>query len=83
MNDLLPLDRVFGRLLETWGHRYKFTFDLEKRELALSVQGFDLLASESGGTILLAFEEAGQKHRVECSVEEAPKVIEALLFPES
>ena len=27
------------------------------------------------------FEEAGTKHRVECTTEEAPKLIEALLFP--
>ena len=84
MDELRPLDQVLGMLLETWNHRYKFTLNREKWELALSVHGFDLLASESGtGKIVLTFEEAGTKHRAECSVEEAPKVIESLLFPES
>jgi len=77
-----PLDKVLGTLLETWGKRYAFDLNREKRELRLTVPNFELLATESqDGKIFLTFEEAGTKHRVECTADEAPKVIEALLFP--
>jgi hypothetical protein len=76
------LDKVLGTLLETWDKRYTFKLDREKWRLQLSVPGFELIATEGKeGKILLAFEEAGTKHRVECTTEEAPKLIEALLFP--
>ena len=78
-----PLDQLLGTLLETWNQRYKFTLNREKWELELSVPGFQVLATETGeDKIALRFEEAGKRHRVECSVDEAPRVIEALLFPE-
>jgi hypothetical protein len=73
-----------ANLLETWEQRYTFHLDREKWELALKVPGFELQAAETdAGKIDLTFEEAGKKHRVECSLEEAPRLIEALLFPES
>ena len=79
-----PLDLLMANLLETWGQRYAFQLDRDKWELALKVPGFELLATETdGGKIALTFEEAGKKHRVECPLEEAPRLIEALLFPEN
>jgi hypothetical protein len=77
-----PLDQVLGNLLETWDKRYTFNLDREKGELRLTVPNFELVATESSAEkIFLTFDEAGTRHRVECSTDEAPKVIEALLFP--
>ena len=79
-----PLELVWGTLLETWDQRYNFTLNREKWELTLSVPGFELLVTETrDGRIVLTFEEAGKRHRAECSVEEAPTIIEALLLPAS
>ena len=81
---LSPLDLVLGALLETWGQRYQFDFDRAKGALVFNRRGFELRASElPTGGICLNFNEAGKQHRVECSVEEAPKVIETLLFADT
>lgn len=82
-DDLRPLEQLLGTLLETWDQRYGFSLDREKWELVLSVPGFELLATEAGeGKIALSFEEAGNRHRVAGPLEEAPRLIEALLFPD-
>jgi len=76
------LDEVMGTLLETWGQRYAFKHDRVQHKITFEVPGFTLSAVESrNDEIALLFEEAGTRHRVECSVAEAPKLIEALLFP--
>lgn len=79
------LDRVMGTLLETWGQRYAFTHDLEEPKITFEVPGFTLTVVEDGNRedVALLFEEAGTKHKAVCTADEAPKVIEALLFPES
>lgn len=83
VDGLRPLEQLLGTLLETWDQRYNFTLDREKWALTLSVPGFQLVATETGGNkVALAFEEAGTRHRAECSADEAPRIIEALLFPE-
>ena len=77
------MDQVMGTLLETWENRYTFVHNREKAEIKFEVPGFSLLARRLNDTHLaLEFEEAGQEHRVKCTTEEAPKVIEALLFAE-
>ena len=73
-----------GTLLETWDQRYAFKHDRKNARITFEVPGFTLTAVESGKEeIAVLFEEAGVRHRVECSVEEAPMVIEALLFPKA
>jgi hypothetical protein len=80
--NMQPLDKVLGTLLETWNKRYVFNLDREKRQLRFTVPNFELLATEAAsGKIQLSFDEAGTRHQVECTADEAPKVIEALLFP--
>lgn len=78
------LDQVMGTLLETWNQRYTFRHDREESRLSFEVPGFTLDVVEAAGEdqVAILFEEAGTKHRAECSVEEAPHIIEALLFPE-
>lgn len=78
------LDRVMGTLLETWAQRYQFEHDREEPKLTFQVPGFTLTVLEQGegDQVAILFEEAGTKHKAICSVEEAPKIIEALLFPE-
>lgn len=79
-----PLDQLLGTMLETWNQRYNFKLNREKWELEFSVPGFILFATETtGGRIALTFDEAGKRHQVECSVAESPRVIEALLFPDT
>ena len=75
------LHQVMGTLLETWANRYSFTHDLQQPKITFEVPGFTLVAVEWADGIALLFEESGTHHRVECTVEEAPKLIEALLFP--
>ena len=76
------LDHVMGTLLETWDQRYVFKHDRSNARLTFEVPGFTLTAIESGEEeVALLFEEEGVQHRVECSVEEAPALIEAILFP--
>jgi len=78
------LDQVMGTLLETWDQRYTFRHERTEPRLSFEVPGFTLDVVEAAGDdeVALLFEEAGVKHRAECSVEEAPRIIEALLFPE-
>lgn len=78
------LDRVMGSLLETWGQRYEFVHDREDSKITFQVPGFTLTAVEQkkGDGIELLYEEAGTKHKVACSTDDAPRMIEALLFPE-
>ncbi|RYD34017.1 MAG: hypothetical protein EOP86_11970 [Verrucomicrobiaceae bacterium] len=78
------LDRVMGALLETWGHRYKFEHDRQEPKITFEVPGFilTLVEEKEGDKVAILFEEAGTTHKAVCSADEAPKVIEALLFPE-
>ena len=78
------LDRVMGTLLETWDHRYKFEHDRREPKITFEVSGFTLTVVEEveGNQVAILFEEAGTKHKALCSADEAPKIIEALLFPE-
>lgn len=73
-----------GTLLERWDQRYKFVHDREEPKLTFEVPGFTLTVVESGDgeDVAILFEEAGTKHKAICSSSEAPRVIEALLFPE-
>lgn len=81
---MTPLDRVLAELLETWNQRYEFILNREKQELTLRVPNFELIVTKGEGEeVWIRFEEAGQKHRVECPLDEAPRVIEGLLFPSS
>ena len=78
------LDQVMGTLLETWDNRYTFRHDRDAPKLTFTVPEFTLTVVEDGVSadkVALLFEEAGTSHRVECTAEEAPKIIEALLFP--
>jgi hypothetical protein len=76
-----PLEEVLAALLETWDQRYAFELDREAWRLSLNTSSFELHATEGGdGAIVLAFERAGKPHEIECSVDEAPKLIETLLF---
>ncbi|MBC7783900.1 MAG: hypothetical protein H7144_08665 [Burkholderiales bacterium] len=79
---LSKIDQLMGTLLETWGQRYQLSHDRVAGLVTFSVPGFSLVASEDGnGSIQIEFEESGQKHRVNCPIEEAPQLIESLLFP--
>lgn len=77
------LDYIMGTLLEVWNKRYTFRHDREEPKLTFEVPGFTLTVVGCGDSdrVAILFEEAGTNHRAECSAEEAPKVIEALLFP--
>jgi len=79
------LENVMGTLLETWEQRYTFEHDREDPKLTFEVPGFTLTVVEEGDDdqVALLFEETGTKHKAVCSVDEAPRVIESLLFPES
>lgn len=73
-----------GTLLETWEKRYAFVHDREEPSITFEVPGFTLKAvEEEDEDVAMIFEEAGTKHRVVCNVDEAPRVIEALLFPDT
>jgi len=82
--DMNRLDRVMGTLLETWEQRYKFEHDRQEPKITFEVPGFTLTVVEQGegDNVAILFEEAGTKHKAVCTADEAPKVIEALLFPE-
>jgi hypothetical protein len=83
-NPMNRLEHVMGTLLETWEQRYTFVHDREEPSITFEVPGFTLKAvEEQEGDVALVFEEAGTKHRVVCNVDEAPRVIEALLFPDT
>lgn len=77
------LDRVMGELLETWGQRYTFEHDRQEHKISFEVPGFKLTLVEQGegDEVAILFEESGTKHKAVCSVEEAPRIIDALLFP--
>jgi hypothetical protein len=77
------LDRVMGTLLETWEQRYNFEHDRHEPKLTFHVPGFTLTVVEQGegDMVAILFEEAGTNHKAECTADEAPKLIEALLFP--
>ena len=78
------LEHVMGTLLETWEKRYAFVHDREEPSITFEVPGFTLKAvEEEDEDVAMIFEEAGTKHRVVCNVDEAPRVIEALLFPDT
>lgn len=78
------LEDVMGTLLETWEQRYTFVHNREEHSITFEVPGFTLRAVEDEEEdVALLFEEAGTKHRVVCKVGEAPRVIEALLFPDA
>jgi hypothetical protein len=78
------LEHVMGTLLETWEKRYNFVHDRKEPSITFEVPGFTLKAvEEEDEDVALIFEEAGTKHRVVCGVDEAPRVIEALLFPDT
>ena len=78
------LEHVMGTLLETWEQRYAFEHDREEQKLTFEIPGFTITVVEEGDgdQVALLFEEAGTKHKAVCTADEAPKVIEALLFPE-
>lgn len=82
--DMNRLDRVMGTLLETWEQRYGFEHDLQQQKITFEVPGFTLTVVEQGDgdDVALLFEEEGTKHKAVCTADDAPKVIEALLFPE-
>ena len=82
--DMNRLERVMGTLLETWDQRYTFKHDRKEPELTFDVPGFTLTVVEEGRgeDVAILFEEAGTKHKAVCTADEAPKAIEALLFPE-
>jgi hypothetical protein len=72
-----------GTLLETWEQRYTFGHDRARGLISLEVPGFVLLVQETdNGRITLTFEQEGETRTVECAADEAPKEIEALLFPQ-
>lgn len=75
---------MMGTLLETWEQRYSFEHDRQEPKITFEVPGFTLTVVEhgEGDEVALLFEEAGTSHKVVCSADEAPTVIEALLFPE-
>ncbi|MEI6703784.1 MAG: hypothetical protein WCL71_09670, partial [Deltaproteobacteria bacterium] len=79
------LYRVMGTMLETWEQRYLFAHDLQEHKITFTVPGFTLTVIEEieNDNVALLFEKAGTKHKVVCSTDEAPKIIEALLFPEA
>jgi hypothetical protein len=84
MNPMNRLEHVMGTLLETWEQRYTFVHDREEPSITFEVPGFTLKAvEEQEDDVALVFEEAGTKHRVVCNIDEAPRVIEALLFPDT
>ena len=78
------LENVMGTLLDTWKQRYTFEHDREEPKLTFEVPGFSLTVIEEGDAnqVAILFEEAGTKHKAVCSTDEAPKVIEELLFPD-
>lgn len=72
-----------GTMLETWEQRYLFAHDLQEAKITFTVPHFTLTVIEEGENdeVALLFEKAGTKHKVVCFTNEAPEMIEALLFP--
>ena len=78
------LSNIMATLLETWEQRYAFEHDREAPKLTFEVPGFTLTVVEEGeeDQVALLFEEAGTQHKAVCPAGDAPRVIEALLFPD-
>jgi hypothetical protein len=76
-----PLDEMLGLLLETWGHRYAFEMDRERRVAFFTRGGMQARAVEAdGGLIRVAYESAPHEVAEElCTPEKAAVLLDAIM----
>jgi hypothetical protein len=80
-----PLDEVLGTLLETWGQRYRFEMNREKRLLLLSKPPDNEVGAKElpDGRIHVVYQPSPSETAEEyCSVRRAVLLIEALMARE-
>jgi hypothetical protein len=77
-----PLDHMVGCLLETWGHRYAFECDRERRIATFTRAEMQARVDElPTGKLLVTYQHAPNETATEfCTPSEAAMLVEAVLF---